>query len=73
MKEEKNKDTDQLANSSGTDIGDDAFYTSMGSSYTALMVKKGNVAFKVAIYGDLPIEKKKAMEKALARDSLAKL
>jgi hypothetical protein len=45
----------------------------MGTSYTALMVKKGNVAFKIAPYGKLPIEKKKAVEKALAQQVVSKL
>jgi len=73
MAEEKDKDANQLVNASASGIGDDAFYTSMGSNYTALMVKKGNVAFKVAMYGDLPTEKKKAMEKTLALQALSKL
>jgi hypothetical protein len=73
MKVEKGQDADQLANASASGIGDDAYYTSMGSNYTGLMVKKGNVAFKVAIYGDLPIETKKAMEKTLALQVLSKV
>jgi hypothetical protein len=38
-------------------IGDDAYDLAVGSN-VGLIVKKGNVAFKVAVYGDLPIEKK---------------
>ncbi len=62
-----------VANASASGIGDDAYYTTMGNDYTGLMVKKGNVAFKVAIYGDLPIETKKAMEKTLALQVLSKV
>jgi len=73
MKEKKDKDANQIASGSAGGIGDDAYYASMGGGYTALMVKKGNVAFKVAIYGGLAMEKKKAMEKSLAQEVLAKL
>ena len=73
MKEKKDKDANQIASGSAGGIGDDAYYASMGGGYTALMVKKGNVAFKVAIYGGLAMEKKKAMEKSLAQEILAKL
>jgi hypothetical protein len=67
------KDGSQLADTSPTGIGDDAYYTSMGTGYTALMVKKGDVAFKVALYGKLPLQKKKAMVKALAQQVVSKL
>ena len=63
----------QISNASVSGIGDDAFYTSMGTGYTALLVKKGDVAMKVAMYGDLPSEKKKAIEKTLALQALSKL
>ncbi len=63
----------QISNASVSGIGDDAFYTSMGAGYTALLVKKGDVAMKVAMYGDLPTEKKKAIEKTLALQALSKL
>ena len=62
----------QLVNSSASGIGDDAFYSSMGA-YTALLVKKGNVSFKLAIYGQIPAEKAKEMEKSLALQALSKL
>lgn len=62
-----------MANTSAAGIGDDAYYTSMGSTYTGVMVKKGNIAFKVAMYGDLPTEKKKAVERTLALQALSKL
>ncbi|HVA58641.1 MAG: hypothetical protein WBQ26_05300 [Gemmatimonadaceae bacterium] len=54
-------------------IGDDAYYTVMASSYTALNVAKGSVAFKVAMYGDFPTNKVEAMEKTLALQVLSKL
>jgi hypothetical protein len=45
----------------------------MGTDYTALLVKKGDIVFKVAMYGDLPSEKKKAVEKTLALQVVSKL
>ncbi len=63
----------QFTNASAGGIGDDAFYTSMGTSYTALLVKKGNSAFKVAIYGPLPVQDARAKEKELALAVLSKL
>ena len=62
-----------MASDSASGVGDDAYYTSMGAGYTALMVKKGNVALKIAIYGGMPTDKKKAVEKALALQALSKL
>ncbi len=53
-------------------IGDDAYYLAVGPN-VGLIVKKGNVAFKVAVYGDIPIENKQAMEKALAQQVVSKL
>ncbi len=38
-----------------------------------LLVKKGNVAFKVAVYAKIPPEENRAMEKALAEQVLSKL
>jgi hypothetical protein len=67
------KDGSQLADTAATGIGDDGYYTIMGTGYTALMVKKGNVALKIALYGKLPMEKKKAVEKALAQQVVSKL
>lgn len=67
------KHSGQVANSSASGIGDDAFYSSMGGRYTALLVKKGNVSFKVAIYGELAMDKAKDMEKSLALQALSKL
>jgi len=66
------KDPSQVAASVGG-IGDDAYYTTMGAGYTGLMVKKGSTALKVAIYGNLPADKKKAIEKTLALQALPKM
>jgi hypothetical protein len=53
-------------------IGDDAYYLAVGSN-VGLIVKKHNVAFKVAVYSTLPVEKKQTMEKALAQQIVSKL
>lgn len=53
-------------------IGDDAYYLGAGST-EGLFVKKGQRAFKLAVYTTLPLEKKRAMEKELAQQVLAKL
>ncbi len=53
-------------------IGDEAYYLAVGPN-VGLIVKKGDVAFKVALYGDLPMEKKQAMEKTLAQQVVSKL
>jgi hypothetical protein len=53
-------------------IGDDAYYLAVGPN-VGLIVRKGNVAFKVAVYGDIPIENKQAMEKTLAQQVVSKL
>jgi hypothetical protein len=53
-------------------IGDDAFYLDMANTMS-LIAKKGNVQFKFVIYGNLPVEKKKAAEKTLALEVVSKL
>ena len=53
-------------------IGDDAYYLAVGSN-VGLIVKKRNVAFKVAVFCALPIDKKQALEKALAQQIVSKL
>jgi hypothetical protein len=53
-------------------IGDDTYYLSVGPN-VGLIVKKGNVAFKVAVYGDIPIENKQSMEKTLAQQVVSKV
>jgi hypothetical protein len=63
----------QMTNEQASGIGDDAFYTILPGSYTALLVKKGNTSFKVAIYGSLPADKMKDIEKGLALDAISKL
>jgi hypothetical protein len=55
-----------------TGVGDDAFYLAVGDQ-VGLIVKKGNVAFKVAVYADIPLADKEAMEKTLALQVVSKL
>ena len=66
------KQGNRAHNDVASGIGDDAFYTTMGEGYSALLVKKGNVALKIAIYGAMPEQKKKDAEKKLALEALAK-
>lgn len=40
-----------------TGVGDDAYYLAV-LEQVGLIVKKGSVVFKVAVYGQLPLEKK---------------
>ena len=53
-------------------VGDDAYYFVI-SDQAALFVKKGAVAFKVAVYAKLPADEKEAMEMKLAKEVAAKL
>ena len=53
-------------------VGDDAYYLAVGTQ-VGLIVKKGGAAFKVAVYADIPLEEKEAMEKTLALQVAAKL
>jgi hypothetical protein len=53
-------------------IGDDAYSLAVGGN-VGLIVKKGNVAFKVAVYAHLPLEQKQATEKTLAQHVVSKL
>ena len=53
-------------------VGDDGYYFVAGEQ-VGLLVKKGGVSFKVAIYAKLPVSNKEAMELALAKKVLAKL
>jgi hypothetical protein len=46
-------------------IGDDAYYSGT-DKLISLVVKKGSVAFKVAVYAHLPLDEQRAVEKALA-------
>ncbi|MGA8005064.1 MAG: hypothetical protein WCA17_03105 [Burkholderiales bacterium] len=53
-------------------VGDDGYYFVVGDQ-VGLLVKKGSVSFKVAVYARLPVATKEAMELALAKEALAKL
>ena len=72
-KEDEDDATITVTSVSG--LGDDAFYTTMSPGPRAtLSVKKGNVAFNVAVQSSqIPVEKQKAIEKTLAPQILAKL
>jgi hypothetical protein len=61
-----------LPGGSAGGIGDDAYFVTMGH-FASLFVRKGNVAFKVTVYGQLPVEKMQAMENALAQQVVARL
>lgn len=53
-------------------LGDGAMFVGMGDN-TGLVVKKGGLSFKVAVYQHTTIDKKQAAEKALAAQALSKL
>jgi hypothetical protein len=53
-------------------LGDGAYYLALGNN-AGLIVKKGSVAFKVAVYINWPLAKKEAMEKPLAQEVVSKL
>lgn len=54
-------------------VGDDAYYLAVGPAI-GLGVKKGSVTFKVTLYGaGFPMEKKQAVEKALAQQVVPQL
>jgi len=50
-------------------IGDDAYYLAVGAN-VGLIVLKGSASCKVAIYGSISMDKKQALEKALAQQIL---
>jgi hypothetical protein len=54
-------------------IGDDAYYTTASGLGTNLSVRKGDVAFNIALHGDFPVDQIKAKEKTLALQILSKL
>lgn len=54
-------------------IGDDAYYVTAKGLGTTLNVKKGAVAFAVAVKGKFAVDEVKAMEKMLALEVIAKL
>ncbi len=53
-------------------VGDDAYYYVTGDQ-AGLLVKKGAVSFKVAVYAKISLEEKEAMEMKLAKEVVAKL
>jgi hypothetical protein len=53
-------------------VGDDSYYFIAGDQ-VGLLAKKGGNSFKVAVYATLAVDKKEAMELALAKAVLAKL
>jgi hypothetical protein len=53
-------------------VGDDAYYLAVGDQ-VGLIVKKGNAAFKVAVYAHIALDSKEAKEKTLALNVLAGL
>ena len=53
-------------------VGDSAYYFVTGTA-VGLLARKGDQAFKAAVYGSAPVEKKKAIEKALARQVVSRL
>ena len=53
-------------------VGDEAYYLGAGPT-TGLVVKKGEGAFKISVYSSsLSLDQRKAIEKALAQQVLAK-
>ncbi len=52
--------------------GDGSYYLATGGQ-VGLVVKKGNVSFKVAVYAELPMDKKEAMELTLAKEIVPKI
>jgi len=51
---------------------DEAFYLGTGE-LVSLYVKKGEVAFKVAVYAHIAAEKRQSMKKAVAQDVVSRL
>lgn len=64
--------TKMIVVTSVSGIGDDAYYPAAGKN-VGLILKKGSVAFKVALYAGAPIDKKEAMEKTLASQAVSNL
>jgi hypothetical protein len=52
--------------------GDGSYYLATGGQ-VGLIVKKGNVSFKVAVYASLPVDKMEAMELTLAKAVVPKI
>ena len=53
-------------------VGDDSYFLVEGTQ-VMLWAKKGANAFKVAVYKQIPVEQKEAMEQAIARQVVSKL
>jgi len=53
-------------------VGDSAYYFVAGTA-VGLLARKGSSAFKAAVYGQAPLAKKEAMEKALASAVVGRL
>ena len=62
----------QMVVTSISGVGDDAYYLAVGDQ-VGLIVKKGNIAFKVAVYVHIPVESKQAKEKTLAQQVVSNL
>lgn len=61
-----------ITKSPAAGIGDDAFFTTVGT-LTTLSVKKGTTVIVIRLYGVTGQAKQQAMEKTLALDAIAKL
>jgi hypothetical protein len=61
-----------IPGTSASGIGDDAYFVTMGH-FISLFVRKGNVAFKVTVYGPIALEKMQTVENALAQQVAANL
>lgn len=53
-------------------VGDDGYFFVTGDQ-VGLLVKKGANSFKVTVYAKLPIDKKEAIELALAKELISKI
>jgi hypothetical protein len=53
-------------------VGDGAYYLAVGNN-VGMLVKRGDVVFKVTVSGELPLAKKEAMENTLAQKVVSKL
>jgi predicted peroxiredoxin len=53
-------------------VGDDGYFFVTGDQ-VGLLVKKGANSFKVTVYAKLPVDKKEAIELALAKEVVAKI
>ena len=61
-----------MERSSGAGVGDEAYYLGAGAT-TGLIVRKGSGAFKISVYSShVGLDQRKAIEKALAQEALAK-